>query len=144
MAEKFPILRARDIMTAELRHIDRNSTIKEAATRIINEGVGALLVTENGSPVGIVTKRDIIWSVLFEKRDPNKETVDKIMSTPIITVNEDATIKEIVDVMLRNNISHLPVREKNKLIGIISDEDLLETLLDIVEYIESLSVKTKE
>jgi CBS domain-containing protein len=144
MAERFPALKARDIMTAELRYVDKDTSIKEAATRIINEGIGALLVTENGSPVGIVTKRDIIWSVLFEKRDPEKDTVAKIMSTPIITVNEDASLKEIVELMLRNNISHLPVREKNKLIGMISDEDLLETLLDMIEYLESLSVKKRE
>ena len=144
MAEKIPVLKARDIMTAELRYVERNTTIKDAATRIINEGIGALIVTEKDSPIGIVTKRDIIWSILFEKRDPEKDTVDKIMSTPIITVNEDASIKEIIEVMLRNNISHLPVREKNKLIGMISDEDLLEVLLDIIEYFESLSVKKEE
>ncbi len=141
MSEKPPIYKAYEIMRSELRYVDRSTSIKDAATRMINEGIGALLVTENESPIGIITKRDIIWAVLFEKRDPEKETVDKIMSTPIITVDSEASIKDVVELMLRNNISHIPVREKNKLIGIISDEDLLEALLDLLEYYESRSLK---
>ncbi len=131
------LLKASDIMTPELRYVDKSSTIKYAATRMINEGIGALLVTEENSPIGIITKRDVIWAVMFEKRDPEKETVEKIMSSPIITVDSDASIKEVIEVMTRNNISHLPVREGDKIIGIISDYDLVEALSDLIEYIEA-------
>ncbi len=131
------ILRASDIMTPELRYVDKTSSIKDAALRMINEGIGALLVTEQNSPIGIITKRDIIWAVMFEKRDPEKDTVEKIMTSPIITISADASLREVIEVMRRNNISHLPVREGDRIIGMISDYDLIETLADLIEYLET-------
>ncbi len=129
-------LKAQDIMVPELRYVDKNTTIKEAAQRIINEGIGSLIVTDQGSPVGIVTKRDIIWAVLFEKRDAEKETVDKIMSSPLITVNADDEIEVILETMLRNNLTHLPVRMGNKLVGIITDNDLVMLLRDLLDIVK--------
>ncbi len=131
------ILKASDIMTPELRYVDKESSIKDAALRMINEGIGALLVTEQNSPIGIVTKRDIIWAVMFEKRDPEKDTVEEIMSSPIITISSDASLRDVIEVMRRNNISHLPVREGDRIIGMISDYDLIETLADLIEYLEA-------
>lgn len=140
MSEEY-LFKAYDIMTPEIRFIDKNASIKEAALRMINEGIGALLVVDQGSPVGIVTKRDILWSVLFEKRDPEKDCVEKIMSTPIITIDSNADLVQILDLMIRNNISHLPVREGDKIIGMISDIDLLEVLRDIIEIVKAQKIK---
>jgi len=134
------IYKAYDIMTPELRYVDVSTSIRDAAMRIINEGIGALIVTKEGSPVGIVTKRDIIWAILFEKRSPD-DPVEKIMSTPLITVDSDAGIKDVLSIMIRNNISHLPVREKNKLVGIISDADLLEAFQDLLNMFNNMREK---
>ncbi len=136
------LMKAYDIMTPEIRFVDKNTPIREAALRMINEGIGALIVTDEGSPVGIVTKRDIIWSILFEKRDPDQDTVEKIMSTPMITIDSDADISRILDVMIRNNISHLPVREGDRIVGIISDADLLEAMRDLIEIMKAQSLRS--
>jgi CBS domain-containing protein len=137
-------MKAYDIMTPEIRFIDKNTPIREAALRMINEGIGALIVTDEGSPVGIITKRDIIWGILFEKRDPDQDTVEKIMSTPMITIDSDADISRILDVMIRNNISHLPVREGDKIIGMISDADLLEAMRDLIEIMKAEHLRPSE
>lgn len=137
MSEIGEIYKAYDIMTSELRYIDASTSIRDAAMRIINEGIGALIVVKEESPIGIVTKRDIIWAILFEKRSPD-EPVEKVMSTPLITVDSDTGIKDILSIMIRNNISHLPVREKNKLIGMISDADLLEAFQDLLNMFNNV------
>ena len=129
-------LKAQDIMVPELRYVDKTTTIKDAAQRLINEGIGSLIVTDQGSPIGIVTKRDIIWAVLFEKRDAEKETVEKIMSSPLITVNADDDIEVIIETMIRNNLTHLPVRSGNKLVGIITDNDLIMLLRDLLDIVK--------
>lgn len=133
MSETGNLLKAYDVMTPEIRFVDKSTSIKEAATRMINEGIGALIVTENNGPIGIITKRDIIWAVLFQKRDPEIDTVESIMSTPIITVDSNASIKTVIEIMMKNNISHLPVREGNKIIGMISDYDLIEILGELLD-----------
>ncbi|ABN70396.1 putative signal-transduction protein with CBS domains [Staphylothermus marinus F1] len=140
MSEEY-LLKAYDIMTPEIRFIDKNSPIKEAALRMINEGIGALIVVDQEGPIGIVTKRDIIWGVLFEKRDPEKEPVEKIMSTPLIMIDSSSDIVQILDLMIRNNISHLPVREGDKVIGMISDMDLLEVFRDVIEIVNARRIK---
>ena len=136
-------MKAYDIMTPEIRYVDKKTSIKDAAIRMINEGIGALIITDNDNPIGIVTKRDIIWGVLFEKRDPEKDTVDKIMSSPMITVDSDADISIVLDTMIRNNITHLPVREGDKIVGIISDYDLIMILRDLLDMIKSRSLRSK-
>ncbi len=136
-------MKAYDIMTPEIRYIDKKASIKDAAIRMINEGIGALIVTDNNNPIGIITKRDIIWGVLFEKRDPEKETVDKIMSSPMITIDSDADLYMVIDTMIRNNITHLPVREGDKIVGIISDYDLIMILRDLLDMIKSRSLRNK-
>jgi CBS domain-containing protein len=135
------LLKAEDIMTPEISYIDSSASIKDAALKMLNEGIGCLIVTREESPVGIVTKRDIIRAIVFEKRDPEKNSIAEIMSTPLITVEAHATIREILQAMFRNNISHLPVREEDKIIGIISDYDVAQALDEILDYIEALRIK---
>jgi CBS domain-containing protein len=138
------LLKAEDIMTPEISYIDSSASIKDAALKMLNEGIGCLIVTREESPVGIVTKRDIIRAIVFEKRDPEKNSIAEIMSTPLITVEAHATIREILQAMFRNNISHLPVREEDKIIGIISDYDVAQALDEILDYIEALQIKEKK
>ncbi len=130
------MLTARYIMTPEIRYINVKDSVAKAARRILDEGVGSLIVVdENVSPIGIVTKRDIIRAVLFEKLNPD-EPVEKIMSKPLITVDADAEVEEIINTMTKYNISHLPVKENGKIIGIISDQDLMEFLKDLLDIVK--------
>ncbi len=132
------MLKARDIMIPEVKFIKENSTIKEAAVYILNEGIGSLIVVdENNAPVGIVTKRDILRAVLFEEADPGKTIVKKIMSKPIIMIDADSPVEIVIDTMMKYNISHLPVVESNKIIGIISDYDIMEFARDLIDILKN-------
>ncbi len=131
------MLKARDVMASEVIYVYISDPISEAAKRILNEGIGSIIVVSpEKEPVGIVTKRDIIRAVIFEKLDPFEEPVEKIMTSPLVTVDADADIEIVIDTMFKYNISHLPVREGNRIIGIISDYDLAETTRDLLEIIK--------
>lgn len=131
------MLKARDVMADEVRYVYTSDPIVEAAKRILNEGIGSIIVIlPEKEPVGIVTKRDIIRAIIFDKLDPFKEPIEKIMTTPLITVDADADLEIVIDTMFKYNISHLPVREGNRIIGMISDYDLVETIRDLLEIMK--------
>lgn len=127
------LYKARDVMKDPIT-ISVNTRLSEVINRILNEGIGALIVTDNDKLVGIVTKRDLLWAV-SRGLDFEKETIDKIMSKNLITVEPDADLSIVINRMIENNISHLPVVENGKLVGIISDRDLVELLNEVIEFI---------
>ena len=129
---------ARDIMVPEIRYVYKNTSIRDASIRILNEGIGSLIVVdENKSPMGIITKRDIIRAIVFEKLDPETTSVEKIMAKPLITIDASASIDTVIDTMFRYNITHLPVEENRTIIGIISDFDLMEVLIDLINIVKN-------
>lgn len=130
-----PDIKAIDIMKEPLT-IDSNASIREAVMKIINTGVGSLVVIENNKPIGIITKRDLLWSIIYSSRSIDEIKVSDVMTKQLITINPDTSIIDIVNIMLNNNISHLPVVDNNELIGIISDRDLVELLSEFIEMIK--------
>jgi len=93
------------------------------------KNIGAVVVTEKGKPVGIVTERDILKKVC-----PNvscmKVKVREIMSKPLITVDANTPIGEAVSIMVDRNIRRLLVTEGGKIVGIVTQKDLMKGTLD--------------
>ena len=84
---------------------------------------GAVVVKEKDYPIGILTERDILKFIANEEMNPDTK-VEKIMSTPLISVESSASIGEAADIMLTNNIRRLMVKEKDDYVGIISQREL--------------------
>jgi signal-transduction protein with cAMP-binding, CBS, and nucleotidyltransferase domain len=95
----------------------------------------SILVTtskNSNEPIGIVTERDILYRVVAENKDPFKLTLKDIMSSPLITIAEEESVKDAVALMRNKNIRRLAVKkaEDNDITGII-------TLISIVGNIPS-------
>ncbi|RLG80768.1 MAG: signal transduction protein [Thermoprotei archaeon] len=114
--------------------VDGSATLSEAITRMLNEGVDALVVVDKSNRlVGIITKRDILWAIKYREADIAKTSISSVMNKNIITVEPEVNLADIVNIMLENNISHIPVVEDGKVVGIISDRDLVEVLSDVLD-----------
>jgi CBS domain-containing protein len=124
--EKFPSVVA-DIAN-ELITIDGGSTIKDAAEMMLKHGIGSIIVTQDGKPVGIVTKSDLLSRVIVECRDPNECEVEKVMSKPLISVDKDTPILEAMRILRSKKIRRLLVRDGEKLIGIVSETDMVRAV----------------
>ncbi|MCS7116928.1 MAG: CBS domain-containing protein, partial [Nitrososphaerota archaeon] len=83
-------------------------------------GIGSLIVTKGGKPVGIVTERDILYKVVAEGKDPLKTPLKEIMSSPIISVPKGTTVREALSIMVRHNFRRLLIRDGDRIVGIIS------------------------
>jgi len=114
----------RDAMKENVITIESSDSIKDAAIKMSNANIGAIIVTENKFPVGILTERDFVRRV-YAKGISASSPVSEVMSKPLITIDPDETVWELAQLMKTKNIHKTPVIENDKLIGIVTNTDLV-------------------
>jgi CBS domain-containing protein len=114
----------RQVTRKELVTIYSHSTAQEAAKRMRSKKVSSLVVIEKGdAPVGIVTERDLVRSVCSRDISSDSVLIQEIMSSPIDTIDVDASIEQAADKMIQNKVRHLLITENDKIYGIITPSD---------------------
>ena len=112
----------KDFMATNVITIEIQGTVFEAAKLMHNQDVGDLVVMDGVEAKGIVTERDLVRRVLAQKK-PLDTKVSEIMSNPLITIEEDASLREAARKMVKYRIRRLPVVKKDTLVGIIAASD---------------------
>jgi CBS domain-containing protein len=128
------------ICTRTVDTADLDETAQVAASRMNTRNVGTLVVIDDEkSPIGIVTDRDLALRVVGRGLDPNTTTVESVMSGLPDSVTEDTPIESAIAIMRRGPHRRLPVvDEQNRLIGILSLDDVLVLLSEEFEEIGKL------
>lgn len=114
----------REAMNAKPVTIGLNNSVTEAAELMKENNIGSCIVVDK-KPIGIITESDIIKKVIAENLNPAETTVGEIMTTPLMIIDPYIDIEEAMKVMSKSNMRRLPVIEKGKLIGIITQKDIL-------------------
>ncbi|HEY0939105.1 MAG TPA: CBS domain-containing protein [Steroidobacter sp.] len=104
--------------------------VLEAIQLMADKHIGALPVMRDEELVGIVSERDYARKVILLGRSSSDTPVWQIMSSPVKTVSPDADVHSCMELMTELRIRHLPVMEKNKLIGMISIGDLVKAVIE--------------
>lgn len=117
------------------------TTVSKAAKMLARRRVGAVMVVENQSLVGIFTERDAVFRVIARGCDPQTTRLADVMTTAPQTVDPDKSFGYALLVMHQNGFRHLPVIENGKLIGIVSARNALDP--DLEEF-ESDSQRRKQ
>ncbi len=112
----------KDFMTTNVITIGVNETVLYAAKLMHKQDVVDLVVMEGNVPKGIVTERDLVRRVMALKK-PLETKVSEIMSDPLITIEDKASIREAARKMVKNKIRRLPVTNNAALVGIIVASD---------------------
>jgi len=121
-----------DVMTNSVISIDATMTINEAAKMMEDAKVGAIIIMKNNQPVGIVTDRDFAVKVAahaYQISTPIKQ----IMSSPLISISSDETVRAAGDLMHKSGVRKLPVIDKGDVVGIITATDIVNLLAVSVE-----------
>lgn len=145
-------LTASDIMTAPARTVTEGTTLAEAAEIMLDEGIGSLLVVDDdGRLVGILTDSDFgssegsvpfstfraprlmdrwigadgVESIYEEAR---RRSVVEIMSSPVHTVQAGDSLRQLLDLMMRRDVKHVPVLEGDRPVGMVARHDLLKVV----------------
>ena len=117
----------KDFMTTNVITIDVQGTVLDAAKLMHQQDVGDLVVTEGKVPKGIVTERDLVRRVMANKK-PLDTKVSEVMSDPLITIDEESSLRDAARKMVKYRIRRLPVMKKNVLVGIIVTSDFARHL----------------
>ena len=117
----------RDIMTKALTSVNLTTTSFQIAKMMEQGGIGAIIVKENENPVGIVTDRDFATKIAAKNLSFDTPA-QKIMSSPLITINYNEPISEAAERMANKKIRKLAVTDNGNIIGIITSTDLVNQL----------------
>lgn len=127
-----------DLAREDVVSASPETSVPELARQMRDEGVGSVVVTNDASPTGIVTDRDLTTRVLAEEA-PTDQTAQEVMSTDLCAVGPDAGFYEAAQVMNENGVRRLPVCDGNdELVGIITADDLTELLADENQQLASI------
>ena len=119
-----------NIMTTDIISVTREAPLGEAVKRMVNCGIGSVVVTHHTEICGIVTERDVLKRC-FEDTDCRNKPVDSIMSRPLITIEANAAIGQAADLMAEKKIRRLLVTEGDKIQGIVTERDLMRATIDV-------------
>ena len=107
--------------------IGAHDTILEAARSMNENHIGALVVIEGGTVLGILSERDILVRIVAAHRDPAAVTVKDVMTSPVVCCEPHTALEEVRDVMAQRSIRHVPVIDRRRrLTGILATGDLLQ------------------
>ena len=116
------------------------TTVFDALQLMANKKVGALLVLEEDSLVGVFSERDAARKVILKGKSSKDTPVRDIMSTKIVCVTPNQSTEECMSLMTEKRVRHLPVMDGEKLIGIISIGDVVKAVIadreDVIEQLE--------
>ncbi|MFB6191646.1 MAG: cyclic nucleotide-binding/CBS domain-containing protein [Candidatus Nanohaloarchaea archaeon] len=126
----------REVMTDGVIAIEKDSTVKEAARMLKEEGIRGLVVVEEGEAIGIVVCRDIVYQLVSAGEDPEDVDIGEVMSTDLIVAEEDELLDDVAMAMIRNNISRVPVVRNDMLVGIVTQSDILRAWPGFAEILE--------
>jgi CBS domain-containing protein len=123
----------------ELFSITPNAAVLDAIRMMAERHVGALLVLQGDELSGIVSERDYARKVILLGRSSADTPVRDIMSTPVLTVEPEATVEKCMQLMTEHRVRHLPVVEGRRLVGMVSIGDLVKAVIaDQQQQIEQL------
>ena len=106
--------------------IGGTATVFQAIETMVDANVGALLITDGSSILGIITERDYLRRVTLQGLDERETPVHEIMSTPVVYVTPETEIEECMALMTERRIRHVPVVDGDELVGVISIGDLVK------------------
>ncbi len=115
----------KDAMIDNLATLDISTTISEAAKMMDEKNIGCIIATKDSHPIGILTERDFVKKIA-SKEISLTSSIEKVMTSPLIEIDSDQTVWEAAQIMKTKNIHKLPVKQDNKIIGIITTTDLVK------------------
>jgi len=127
----------KDVMSSPVVTLNEDAASNKAANLMDDNQLGCVIVTNKaGKPVGIMTERDLVIRILAKNLVPDAVKVKEIMTSPLVTIDPEATISEAARRMSRLNIRRLGVVYKGNLVGLVSSKDILGVMPELIEIIQ--------
>ena len=121
------IINEKDIK--ELLTVDSKKPVLEALTIMAKHKIGALIVMNGSKMVGVISERDYAREMILEGRSSKDTLVKEIMTKKVISLSAKDNFEKGLDIMTKNRIRHMPIMDGKKLIGMVSQGDLVKEMI---------------
>ena len=121
--------------TAGVVTIAPEASVFEALEVMAARDIGAVVVTQDGRVVGIMSERDYARKVILHHKSSREIAVAEIMTDKVLYVRPTQTLEQCMALMTDKHIRHLPVLEDERLIGVLSIGDLVKATIDEQDFV---------
>jgi CBS domain-containing protein len=133
------IVLVRDVMSKSVRVVRPDSSVKEVVATMNKFDIGSIVVVQGERPVGIITERDILRRIVEPCLAPETLTARQVMTSPVITIDENASIDEAARLMAKKGVKKLLVtRNNDQLVGILTFTDIVTKVPEMLGILEEL------
>ena len=127
----------KDAMSSPVVSLDEEAPSNKIANLMDENDLGCvIIINKAGKPIGIITERDLVLRVLTKNLKPDTVKAKDIMTSPLVTIEPEATISDAARRMSRLDIRRLGVLYKGNLVGLISSKDILGVMPELIEIIQ--------
>jgi len=132
------IVLVRDIMSKDVRVVRLDSSVKEVVATMNKFDIGSIIVVQGDRPVGIITERDILRRVVEPCLAPEILTARQVMTSPVVSIRETASLDEAAGLMAKKKVKKLPVMNEEKLVGVVTFTDIVTKVPAMLSILEEL------
>jgi len=127
MYHEYADKKAVDVAETDVFVLNESVNIADAARAMREKAVSSVLVSRaiDTQPVGIVTERDVLYRVVAEHKGPFKTILRDVMSSPLVTIDESAPVKDAVVLMRKNGFRRVPVTKEGKIVGMLTLQSII-------------------
>ena len=127
-----------DIMSRDVKVVRPDSSVREVVAAMNRFNIGSIVVVQDGRPVGVISERDILRRVVEPCLSPEALTAGQVMTSPVYTICETASMDEAAELMAEKKIRKIPVTKKGRLVGIVTYTDIVTKVLSMLSILEGL------
>ena len=118
-------MKVKEVMTPNPIVAAGSTYLSEVARKMLDNDVGEIPIVHDDRPIGVVTDRDIVVRLVAYGHDPKQVRAEECMTSPAITLSQDADLKECADLMARERVRRVPIVDADgRVCGIVALADL--------------------
>ena len=114
---------------SEVYQIEPTATVEDAAKKMAEKRIGALLVLRSEKLVGILTERDVLNQIVAKGACAKDVQVHEIMTTDVVVIGPTRTIRDAMRVVTEKRLRHLPIVKDGRILGMLSGGDLTRSIV---------------
>lgn len=116
--------------SAKIYSVAAETAVYSAIELMAEANISAVLIVDGEKLLGIFTERDYARKVILQGRNSREAKISEVMTQNLLTISPSQTVEDVMEMMTRNRIRHLPVVERGSLVGIVTIGDAVKAVID--------------
>lgn len=127
-------VKVKQLMSKNPYSVSTEKSLHDATRLMSAKNISCLVITEKGKPIGVLTERDLIKKVLAPDKDIDKLKIKDVMTKNVITISPEDDFVDVNKKMKSRHIRHLPVVDEGKLVGVMTETDVMKESFNVNKW----------